>query len=378
MEVLSIADFEQEQMAELDHNMASAIDQLVSLTQPEVYWPTLQDLLYRFGNMSLDEDASNPHFDFSLPSTCQQWPGPRFGAFSLHKAITKPSSKSKAKRPGADGHNKIVKLPKPHPRPLKMKPTSVTAPKVCTSVASRDPPLRLLDLPPEIRNLVWSLLAVHEEQLEAQLRQIRPCKKLTTHRKSFVRRFPQEPVVAMVNKQVRREVLSIFYGTNHFCFERNACARFAKYSMLNPPNMLKWKPTGDLAGFLTSIDLRFNALPRTLGMVQIVYDLKRKPDGCITVDVTVEKTTGKKIKKFDGEQFCLCDELSVAAAIVASNEMDRERDLADCAMNVVRTRHDRLFAGPAMQTTKLGNFFPPSQTCMICEKATFEIVYSGL
>ena len=376
MEVVSIADFDRQQMEQLEHNLASAVDQLETLTHPESL-PSLRDLLYRFGNLSLDEDFQAQHFDFSLPSTCQQWPGPKFGTHTLHKVITKPSSKSKVKRAG-DGQSKSGKVPRPQPKPCKTKPTRDASPSVRTSVASRDPPLRLLGLPAEIRNLVWTILAVRDEPVEAQLRQIRPCKKLTTYRKTFIRRFPQEPIVAMVNKQVRRELMSIFYGTNHFVFEKNACSMFAEYSMLNPANMLKWKPKAALASFLTSVDLRFNALPRTLGMVQIVYGLQRKPDGLITVAVTVEKTSGKKKKNVDGEHFCLCDELGVAGAVVASSEMSGERDLADCAMDVVQKRHDSLFAGPAMQTTKLSNFFPPSPTCMRCNKATFEIVYSGI
>ncbi|KAI5366409.1 hypothetical protein Slin15195_G079290 [Septoria linicola] len=383
MEVKSIKDFEREPIDELDHVLDSAVDQLVTLTQPEGYWPSLKDLLYRFGAMHLGAERSVQRFEFSLPSTCPEWPGPHFGSSSLHKVIakpwTKPNAKAKAKAHGSSqlGNGRNVFAPKSRLQSSKTMSSCAMSPQTPMSFESRTPPLRLIDLPPEIRNLVWNLIAARQEPVEAQLRQIQPCKKLTPHRTTFVRRFPQEPPVAMVNKQVRQEVLSIFYAVNRFVFERNNCSMFAQYGMLSVPNMLKWKPQANLASFLTSVDVKFNALPRVLTMVQILFQLRRKPNGATTIEVSVEKGAGKKKRGNEAETYCLCDELDIAAAVMSTTDGERERDLADCAVDLVQKRHDKLFSGITV-TGKSGHYFPHRSTCEKCAQPTFERVYSGM
>ncbi|CAK1363673.1 hypothetical protein CB0940_04306 [Cercospora beticola] len=377
MEVVSIKDFEREEINELDYVLHSAVDQLVALTHPKDYLASLNDLVYHFGTLNFGEEGGFRRFGFSLPSTCPQWPGPRFGSFSLHKVIAKVHSKPRSRKGQSVGAAKAVSSPRLRPKPPKTKVTCNFTAKGGAALVRRSPPLCLLNLPPEIRNSVWNLLAVRKDPVEAQLRRIQPCKKLTPHRKTVIRRFPQEPLAASANKQMRREILSIFYGTNRFIFERNACSMFADLSMLSPPNIMTWKPRADVAGFLTSVELRFNALPRTLSMAHIVYAMRRGPEGSTTIEVKTEKT-GKQKKKCTEEQYCLCHEFAVAQAVSETASKNRELDLAGCALNVVRKRHDTMFAAPVMQNSKSGNFYPPNAVCDRCEKATFEIVYSGV
>ncbi|KAM3419808.1 hypothetical protein BST61_g3139 [Cercospora zeina] len=377
MEVVSIKDFERQEVNELDYLLHSAVDQLVALTQPKDYLPSLDDFVYQFGTLNLAEEGGYPRFDFSLPSTCPSWPGPRFGTFSLHKIISKVALKSGSEKDQSNGDVKVVWTPRLRPKPPRTKLRHEEPTKCGALVTHRFPPLRLLNLPPEIRNSVWNLLAVRRDPVEAQLRRIQPCKKITPHRKTFIRRFPQEPTAASVSKQMRHEILSIFYGTNQFILERNACSMFAHLSMLSSPNILRWKPRADLAAFLTSVELRFNALEKSLAMAQIVYALRRGPDGSTTIEVKTEKS-GKQKKKSVEDQYCLCDELAVVQAVSEVASKDRQLDLAESALNVVRKRHATIFAAPVMQNSKTGNFYPPNPVCDRCEKATFEIVYKGV
>lgn len=186
--------------------------------------------------------------------------------------------------------------------------------------------------------------------------------------------------MAHTNKQVRREVLSIFYGSNKFILEKNACKMFAEYGMLNPANMQLWKPNAELAAFLTRVDIQFNALPRTTpDMAQIKYCLRKAVDTQATVFVKVHKTnssTSKKTRPVEVEQFCLCAELDIIAEANGSTAAERGGNLIDLAVHLVRKRHEKMFSRPDIKNT--ARFYPAMETCARCEKETFDIVFSGM
>jgi hypothetical protein len=368
MEVSSIADFERDQASEFDSIMDSAVDQLVALNQPGQEPPALADLMYRFADLALINRASA--FNFTLPSTCKSWPAPHFGRSTLHRLITKPDAIN-SKHSCVRKQDAMFKF---HPRkPPKSKPSQ---PISSVAVPSRDPPLGLLSLPPEIRNAIWALLAVRKDTTEAQLRRIRPCKNVSAHRTTIIRRFPREPVLASVNKQLRREVLSIFYGTNTFIFEKNACSMFNDYSMLNPAIIDRWKPRQGLATYVTHIDLSFNALPRTFFLIQIVYQLRRLPSDIVNINVSFGSTTAQKRKKIvEAEPLCICQENDLIAPL-NHQPMDRDQDLVGFAAQLIRMRNLAIFGGPTRK--KNGVVCPDKETCERCSRSTFEILYSGM
>ncbi|KAF7198412.1 hypothetical protein HII31_00151 [Pseudocercospora fuligena] len=376
VEVVSIADYELARANEMDALMDSAVDQLETLSRSGNEVPKMADLMIRFGQLGLAAD-NEPHefpFEFDLPTTCATWPGPHFGANSLHKVIAKPpKTVSKAtKQYCRRGEVKKRAIPLKSAKPKKAKKANAE-PKILTSVASRDPPLHLLTLPAEIRNAFWALLAVRKSPIEAQLRHIRAPKKPQKPRSQVVRRFPREPLVASVNKQLRREVLSIFYGTNQFIMEKNACNLFNNLSMTNPVSVQKWNPKPHLANFLSSIDIRYHVMPRPYSMSSIIYMLRRLADGQVTIDVKAERPGGKKGAEV--LEACLCSEIDIIGAVRESLQ-GTDTDLAQVSLAVMRKRLEKIFGDPSIEKTN--NFHPPEVTCTRCKKDTFEIVYSGL
>ncbi|KAK4629709.1 hypothetical protein CLAFUW4_07668 [Fulvia fulva] len=373
MEVMSIADHERAQQQQLDRMMDSAVDQLEALTDPTISRTGMKQLMLRSGETKLD-DKLPFHFDFEPPTTSRTWPGLKYGLHSLHKRLQKPMKprpSSVRKHSRHDDSRQIIR-PKKVPSTKKMK-QQTDLPSVMRSVASRNPPLHLLGLPAEIRNSIWSLLAVRDGPIEAQLRQIQPCRRLSKLRGRVIRKFPQKPAVAGVSHQVRREVLSIFYGANQFIFEKNACKLFEDYSITNPIMMQKWSPPTDIANFMSHVDIKFHAFPkRSLDPLSIVFELRKVRDGKATIKVVLEK--GKKKKAAQADQLCLCEELDVVGMV--QSELDK--DLMHVAMSLVKKRNETSFSSPALpMLSKNDKRYQQRETCTRCEKPTLEIVYSG-
>lgn len=379
MQVISINDFDRAQEAQLEHIMDSAVDQLEGFNKPAGERPTISDVIICFGQLRLIDDLPTQfRFDFEPPTTCRQWPGPRFGSFSLHKPL--PSTgKAKAKAKGSKQSKKHAQpedfkqsiRPLKTPKPKKSKKV-VVAPVLITAKTSREPPLELMSLPPELRNAIWSLLAVHDEAIEAQLRPIRPCKRPKELRGAIIRRFPLEPVVASVSRQVRREVLSIFYGDNHFIFQKNACHMYNGRFMTDPAVMQLWKPRQDIARHLTSMDLRFSAVPRSFRSMTIAYSLSRQAENTITIDVKVEKTIGKNVAAHS--QPCICAEQDIASMV---KEGRMEVDLMEMAIALTKLRRSVLFEGNEWKRGKVSTHIFAERTCGKCKRDTFETVYSS-
>ncbi|KXT01616.1 hypothetical protein AC578_8010 [Pseudocercospora eumusae] len=374
VEVLSISDYELARVSEMDALMDSAVDQLETLSRSGNDVPKMADLMIRFGQLGLAAGNEPHQFEFDLPTTCATWPGPHFGANSLHKVIAKPPrtapkvTKQFCRR--VDVKKRAISLNSARPKKAKR---ANAEPKISTSVASRDPPLHLLTLPAEIRNAFWTLLAVRKSPIEAQLRHIRTPKKPQKPRSQVVRRFPREPPVASVNKQLRREVLSIFYGTNRFIMWKNECTIFNNLSMTSPVSVQKWHPKPDLANFLSSIDIRYNVMPRFFGLSSVTYMLRRLADGQVTIDVKVDRAGG--MKDTEVLEACLCSEIDVISAVRESLQ-GTETDLAQVSLAVMRKRLEKMFGNPSIEKTNYFN--PPEVTCARCKKDCLLTVYSGL
>jgi hypothetical protein len=355
--------------------MRSAVDQLEALANPD---PHAEDndssthlltsnMTVRFGSLDLQLDA-NMHmgrFEFEPPTSCEKWPGPMYESYSLHKRMPKVKSSFKTYK-GREGlTNTTFTTDKKHGRhedhfsrlPLapwksptqvckaykkwnKVKTTSTeaTTPMNLAKVMARSPPLSLLTLPPEIRNQIWSHLAISPTSVVAQTRHIQPCPKLQRGTKVTVRRFPLEPAVARVNHQVQQEVLSIFYGCNTFTFER---AQFIqrKKTIENPSTsidytgtssqlLMAWKPSGIFADRLDKLTVKFKL--ETSGLVNDVAEagsitftlsrLRLRPgvEG-LNLDIKTDKFRSKAGgKKATGEEMnvCICREKDAAGRVL--------------------------------------------------------------
>lgn len=171
-----------------------------------------------------------------------------------------------------------------------------------------------MDLPAEVRNEIWTLLAVGDEPIEAQIRPIRP--KPHKRGKIVVRRFPQEPSLSAVNKQLRKEVLSLFYGMNKFIFDKSISTALKEHNMTEIPMMKLWRPRAAFVNFLTHLEVRLN----WRGVTYLIY---RKDNAALTVDVKVSRLS-------QTIALCLCPEQAIPTG----------GDLVDVAMELVSKTTD--------------------------------------
>lgn len=87
-------------------------------------------------------------------------------------------------------------------------------PKVADVVANIAPtPYGLLDVPPEIRNGIYGYLVIHNHALALNDPNTQP----TQDRPNMCAQQKHgEPALAAVSRQIRHEVLAVFYGRNSF------------------------------------------------------------------------------------------------------------------------------------------------------------------
>lgn len=157
-------------------------------------------------------------FDFDIPEDCQAWPFEQYGPHSPHLDFTSGPFRigTKAIRCKRQSRPALVA------RPIKLRKSKAWSAKKDLEqpigqygpVSKRNQSLNLLELPGELRDLIYEIIALRDGIQTAQLRTVFQLdgRKLL----KLVRRYPLEPSLSCVNKQLRREVLSIFYGTNRF------------------------------------------------------------------------------------------------------------------------------------------------------------------
>lgn len=254
-QVTSIADLARAEEMAMDGVLESAIDQLEAQNRDDGS-VKLADLVVPFGDLGIQKTT---RFEFEPSADHKKWPGPSHGDHPLHESLATTStcpkpigSSERYRRLKAEATERTSRLGKAKLFTSVFKLKSKTQqqpapPSDRRSVASRDPPLNIFSLPAELRNTIWALLAVRKESIDAQIRKIRFCKPKRTQTGTAIRKYPQEPCASMVNRQMRQEILSIFYGSNLFAFEKYAFTLFKEFSMINPTNMIKWKPGNNFA-----------------------------------------------------------------------------------------------------------------------------------
>lgn len=322
--------------------MDSAVDQLEAFSQPI---DQTKEMVVRFCEMKVD-DSLPRLFEFDPPTTCRKWPGPRFGSFCLHKPATKSTSRPKPSWKSSEKKHGMLEDVKygVHPRkprkatthkPKRVK-TQVPAPTISLPIASRNPPLRLMDLPAEVRNDIWTLLAVRKDPIEAQYRLIQPCKRGQV----VTRRFPQEPPLAAASKQLRKEVLSLFYGLNKFVFETSASAALKDLDMTNISKIQKWKPRADMASFISQVDIRL--MKGGPGSMLIVYEIRHKANANLIINVTYGVNKKKAVS--GSRPMCLCEDEAIAQ--FEEDHCGRE-DLVETVVALLKRRTE-VFSTPAL------------------------------
>ncbi|CAK4033253.1 Hypothetical predicted protein [Lecanosticta acicola] len=352
--VSSIADFDRADEFRMDDVLESAVDQLEAQAKnPKPM--TLSDLIVRFGELGFHQTA---RFDFRPPRPCKNWPGPSHGDFPLHEAISVRTRTAAVARTGS----KIMARAK-HPRCMKKKTIRSVPPQSRPSASPRDPSLTLLGLPAEIRNAIWSLIVLSDKPIEAHVREICPLKK--KRNRVLMRALPREPLVSAVNRQIRKESLSLFYGSNAFVFEKPDFRGTKGHSMTDVANVKRWAQGRDFASYLSQVDLRFVAYAHSGSEKEsyphFVYRLRRV-DCTTNLKIAVKTTSGKKLK------LCVCSE---------SVSFSNDKNLLEAAIEVLEQRLVR-FLKPGGRPLTEKYIDNEDVKCEMCEMPKVRRIWSGI
>jgi len=301
-------------------------------------------------------------FDFSLPPGCINWPLEQYGPQSPHLDFVKGHSHKSPhikRRPLPVSPSRPIKARRPKPSTVakrKPEPTKEHGP-----LPERDQPLHLLDLPGELRDMIYDILALRDEPQYAQLRPVleRNGRRLV----HLVRRHPQEPVLALVNKQLRHEVLSVFYGTNRFIFRSSHEPLLEAHSMAKHTAIGRWKTTQ--TGYLRHIELKLDAR-KSLGLpFTVTYVLKKGQDGQIKITHSL-----------GGTDYCRCIE-DDAVASTLSKRPQGDNDLVAVTVFLSCVRELKLRAVAKQDDDEMGMYKMPTTKCVICHKTNLMHVSGG-
>jgi hypothetical protein len=327
-------------------------------------------------------------FAFTVESPTK-WPGPEYDKYSMFapgvfdKARpTRPKTRQKSSKRKLSQEGGQVKL-----RPKEL-PSMKSVREVAPSRKSprpvhyygpppaRDPPHHLLNLPGEIRNQIYRMLCVNHEPIIAQFRPIiRPKRGRGDRAKLFetTKRFPREPMLALVSRQLMREVLSIFYSENTFVFRRNDEERFKDLIMTHAPMIKKWTPQHKLADSLRSVEVHFTIYGTATGGSKetIIYTLRRLADGSLQVSNNTHAIAPDYCKCFD-QSFMLESQKRLEGQKPFGNLLVAAAELPVC-------RTERLILDPDISmpfSTLL--YRPKKMTCEHCGLNTLRALESGL
>lgn len=245
-------------------------------------------------------------FDFAAPASSPQWPGPRYddlmqfvpGIFNRSRDMMLPKTKTKAKRAitkrstSHEDRHVVGRLGNKATKPTstaaaataRWKQATPKKPQFYQSPPAREQPLHLLDLPGEIRNEIFRYLYISKEPLHAKYRPI-----IQPHcgdTEPDIKRFPREPTLALVCKQLRSEAASLFYAENTFVFSSSSGAVHSySHLMTSTKTISRWMRASTSTAALTRVELRLgdrtslNAAARE----SVKYVFRRLADGSLEI-----------------------------------------------------------------------------------------------
>ncbi|EMC93294.1 hypothetical protein BAUCODRAFT_26609 [Baudoinia panamericana UAMH 10762] len=294
-------------------------------------------------------------FDFEAPDGCKDWPGTRYGPDSPHLQFAKAAKAIRSKRqPPTPNAVRPSKARKPKTEPPS-KPTPEPS-RHHLPVPKREAALHLLTLPGELRDAIYDLLAIHDGPLYAQIRGVwKPSANGKRRHALAYRRFPQEPSASLANRQLRKEVLSVFYGANRFIYQHSTVAGMR--SMISPAAQTIWKFHCTATNHLRHIQLRFDCRGSRW---QITYTLRKLADGVITIENSLTDS-----------DYCTCLE-DDATEITLECAKDTT-DLAVLLSSLCARRRARLDAFAKVEGDST-MYRMPTAFCMTCSKPHVPLV----
>ncbi|KAF2774481.1 hypothetical protein EJ03DRAFT_323053 [Teratosphaeria nubilosa] len=301
-------------------------------------------------------------FDFELPPGSTEWPLSPYGPQSPHLQYAKGRRSARDKRCSA------VASPA---RPIKArKPKRSTSAKRKAEprqdhgpLPPRDEPLHLLNLPGELRDIIYDILCLRKDQLYAQLRPT--LQKEGRHLRKILRRHPTEPILALVNKQLRREVLSVFYGANSFVFRRSNETLLEKYSMTNPIHLARFMTPATC--FIRKVELKFEAKGGLGIQFHFSHKLRKSQAEVVTISHDLAKT------------YCSClEDNAVAETLAEGNTSGVGRDLVGLASLLSIQRQNKLDGVAHKDQLEGGMYKLPTARCVLCHRANLAHVSAGM
>jgi hypothetical protein len=324
-------------------------------------------------------------FTFTLDSVTK-WPGPQYdkaslfapGVFDKARPV-RPKVKAKtSKRKLSQEGGQLTLRPKepPSTKAIRDLPQSKKNPRPIHYYGSppvRDPPHHLLNLPGEIRNQIYRAVCVSSEPIVAQFRPIiKPKRGRGSRAKLFetTKRFPREPALAIVSRQLMREVLSIFYSENTFIFRRSDDERFKDLIMTHARMMRKWTPRNQLVDSLRSIEVHFTVHPMTGAKQMIVYTFRRFADGSLQVSSNTPEVA---------VDCCTCFDQNVIVALKRALERGGTGlNLLTEAAKLPVFRLERFKLDTTMFVSTEGQMYRPKRlTCDECGLTTLRALQTG-
>ncbi|KAK4959795.1 hypothetical protein LTR10_002683 [Elasticomyces elasticus] len=161
----------------------------------------------------------------------------------------------------------------------------------------------LLELPPELRNSIFELTVISPQPLDARLLERSLMRILPHGTKLMSKVLPEVPEIARTNRQIRDEVLPVFYNSNTFVINKHHFADSRKV-------MLWWSrfAKGEAPKHIANIEYTFdwrNEVDFSYGLIQIHRNAARE------VQLTVHD---------EAEPACLCYVMGRLRKVAAASE----------------------------------------------------------
>ncbi|KAK3678267.1 hypothetical protein LTR78_001562 [Recurvomyces mirabilis] len=315
-------------------------------------------------------------FDFEPPEGSRPWPSAHYGPDSPHLQFAKATKSSKNKHQTTPAKPaRPAKARKPKASKLVLKKAIPAPSKDHGPLPERAIPLHLFTLPSELRNRIYELISVLEEPISPS---IRPIWVTQGRRKRLEQRsYPREPAAAIASKQMRKELLSIFYASNRFTFQQSDHNLLVKHSMASLANQKIWVANRPDSKHIRDIELRTPV--EGLLETRLDYTFHRRVDG--TVKITKKFHLG-----FD--EYCDCLEqgaiedakTAISEKVLAYHSAPEEDKVWDVsAMDVMllvgEKRREKLKAIATAEKGPEGMWRLPAGKCAKCGTVGLTLVH---
>ncbi|KAK4890907.1 hypothetical protein LTR27_010480 [Elasticomyces elasticus] len=171
----------------------------------------------------------------------------------------------------------------------------------------------LLELPPELRNSIFELTVISPQPLPAQLLQRSLIRILSHGTKLMSKVLPEIPEIARTNRQIRDEVLPVFYNSNTFVVNQDELAdsrksRFAK-----------------------------NEDPKHIANIEYAFKWRNGEEYSRSV-IRIHRNAAREVQvavQGDAEQACLCYAMGRLRKVAAPTEGSAAVERAQCGISKV-------------------------------------------